>query len=153
MSSKGEVRLDAVLEGGEPQLHEARDLGLGKRLVRELGQRFAAPEGERLPELGRRSRRLRFHEIPAFGRKPLEPPGVDSLVVDPEHVPRRLRREHATVFWVDSLAQPGNEVLQHLRRSGRALLAPELLDQAVARHDLVGVKREEGEQRPLPSAA
>ena len=55
-----EVGVDAPLERDEPQLLETKDLTLGERLVRDVGERGAAPESECLAEeprrgLGRRS--------------------------------------------------------------------------------------------------
>jgi hypothetical protein len=43
-----EVGLEAFLERCEAQLLETGDLALGERLVGEVGERRAAPEGERL---------------------------------------------------------------------------------------------------------
>ena len=46
MTAQREVGIDAVLEAHEPQLFEMRALTQGERLG-ELGQRGAAPQGER----------------------------------------------------------------------------------------------------------
>jgi hypothetical protein len=45
-----EIGVDAVLQRAEPQLLETEDLTLGERLVRDVGERGAAPECERLTE-------------------------------------------------------------------------------------------------------
>ena len=50
MPAQGEVGLDPLLERREVQLLEPGDVVLGKRLVGELGERRAAPEGESNPE-------------------------------------------------------------------------------------------------------
>ena len=52
------VGLDPLLERGEPELLETPDRGLRERLIRELGERRAAPQRERLAELLGRLRRL-----------------------------------------------------------------------------------------------
>ena len=44
----GELALEPSLHGGQTQLLEARDLGLGEVLEREVGERRAAPECQRL---------------------------------------------------------------------------------------------------------
>jgi hypothetical protein len=44
MPAELELGVDPVLERGQPQLLQAADLVLRKRLVRELGQRAAVPE-------------------------------------------------------------------------------------------------------------
>ena len=50
VAAEREVGVDPVLERGEPQLREAGGLGRRERLLRELGERRAAPERERLAE-------------------------------------------------------------------------------------------------------
>ncbi len=47
---EGEVGVDPLLEGGQSQLLEAGDLRLCERLVGEVGERRAVPEGERLSQ-------------------------------------------------------------------------------------------------------
>src|SRR3954449_3020400 len=54
-----EVRVDARLEGREPEILQPRDLQLGEALVRELGERCAAPERERLAKRSRDAGRRR----------------------------------------------------------------------------------------------
>ena len=44
----GEILLDALLDAGEPEILEPRDLGLGEPRVGEIGERRATPERERL---------------------------------------------------------------------------------------------------------
>ena len=44
----GELALEAALERGQAQLLEPRDLALGEVLEREIGERRAAPERQRL---------------------------------------------------------------------------------------------------------
>ena len=64
-----EIRLDPLLERDGAQLLEPRDLGLGERLVEEVGERRAAPERERLAQ-----RALGRGGISAFERRPSRPP-------------------------------------------------------------------------------
>ena len=51
VAAEREVGVDTLLERAEPQLLEPRDLGLGERLVGEVGERRPAPQRERLAEL------------------------------------------------------------------------------------------------------
>ncbi len=44
-----DLRLEPVLERGQAQLVEPRDLVLEERLEREVGERWPAPERERVP--------------------------------------------------------------------------------------------------------
>ena len=92
---------------------------------------FAAPEGERLTELGRRSRRLRFDRRRPSAASALEPPGVDSLVVDREHVRRAAasRARHGLAGRFACVAGKRSFWSTLAAVEGR-LLAPELLDQS-----------------------
>jgi hypothetical protein len=47
MAVEGEVGFDPLLDGREPQVLEASDLGLREWFEGELGERRSAPEGER----------------------------------------------------------------------------------------------------------
>ena len=97
---------EALLERDEPQLLEPGDLALRKRLEREVGERRATPEAERLAERGGTFRRL---ELPRSGQRILEPDGIDALLVGPQHVARRPhldqlpaepRRRREMQFWM-----------------------------------------------------
>ena len=50
MAAQREVRLDPLLEGRKPDLVEPLDRALRERLVREVGERWAAPERQCLAE-------------------------------------------------------------------------------------------------------
>src|SRR5258705_12529523 len=58
VATEREVRLDPLLEGGEAELFEALDRRPREQFVRQVGQRWAAPEAERLPQEPRRLFRL-----------------------------------------------------------------------------------------------
>ena len=49
--SERQVGVDSLHKHREAHLLETRDLGLGKSLVGEVGERGPAPEPERLPQL------------------------------------------------------------------------------------------------------
>ncbi len=83
-----DLGLDAVLERGEPELVEPRDLRLEEALVREVGERRAAPERERVPERGGA---LRGRKRPRVVHEPLEATSVDRTRLRPKHVPGRAR--------------------------------------------------------------
>ena len=50
VTAERQVRLDAPLEGAQPQLLEPLDLGLREGLVGEVCERRASPESQRLAE-------------------------------------------------------------------------------------------------------
>ncbi|SEE50255.1 hypothetical protein SAMN05216533_2521 [Streptomyces sp. Ag109_O5-10] len=85
-AAERQVRLDPVLYGGQPQVFEARRLGLG---VREVGQRGATPQGEGLAEPGRGGQVVAGGE----GGPPGRGPGFELVCVhgvggDRDPVPR-----------------------------------------------------------------
>ena len=82
--------------------------------------------------------------------EPLEAPQVERVRLDLDQVAGRtgdedVRREH--------LAEVRDVRLEDVDRCLGRLLAPELVDQAIARDDLVRSGEEERKQRALPRAA
>jgi hypothetical protein len=66
------------------------------------------------------------------------------------HVPAAARLDP---FRAELAPQAGHGALEDLRRGLRRRLAPELVDQAVARHELVRVEQEQGEQSAVVAGA
>ncbi len=81
-----DVRRDPLLDGDEAKLVEPADLGLRPVLERELGERRAAPEVERLRGAARVARPAARSARP---EQPLEAPRVDLVARHGEHVARR----------------------------------------------------------------
>src|SRR5437899_3096279 len=83
MAAECELRLGTLLDQSETQLRETGDLGLGERLVLELGQRLAAPERERLaqePGTARQIARARLvDEAAGAGEIELAGPELDPV--------------------------------------------------------------------------
>ena len=137
-----EVGIDPLLQGIQAELLEPADLALREALQLEVAERRAAPQRERLPQrLGSLPRIL----SPRILNEPLEATEIQLLGLDPEQVAGRLRDEHAGR---KELAELRDEVLERGRRRLRALLAPELLDDAIARQHLARVDQQEREERP-----
>ena len=86
MVAQLDLRLDPVLEGGQPELVEAGDLVLQEALEREVGERRPAPQRERVAQCGRA---LCGRQRPCVADEPLEPTGVDRPRVEAQHVPGR----------------------------------------------------------------
>src|SRR5947208_14182033 len=85
-----ELRLDAILDGGQPQLFEPADLRLCERFEGEISKRRAAPEGQTLLELrGARLRRL----APRLVDQPPESVEVELVALDAKLIAGRLRQE------------------------------------------------------------
>ena len=95
MLSAYEIRLDAVLERAVPGLFQPCDLPCGERLVRQIGERFAAPELERRAQqlAGASSVAARERSARLSG-EPLEALGVDLSRFCREHVAATPRHQH-----------------------------------------------------------
>src|SRR5205807_4586471 len=100
-------------------------------------ERRAPPERKRL--LG-----------PPFLGQPLEFVQVELARLDAERVTGTTRHQPTVA---ELFAQMGNAVVEDLRGCGRWLLAPQLVDQAAGRHDLVRVQEQKGEESLLFPAA
>ena len=57
-AAEGELRVDAILDGGDPQLLQARDRAGGESRVRDVGERRAAPQAEGLAQQRRTAGRV-----------------------------------------------------------------------------------------------
>ena len=141
--AKREIRLDPLLEGFEPKLLEPSDLGLRPGLVGELGQRLSSPERERLPQ-----HRVRVGRggSPRSPDELLEPEQVERPRIGSELVRRGGGPDH------DAAQRPAelqDVLLQDLRRGGGRSSAPQIVDQAVTRHELVRVEEQDREERTL----
>jgi hypothetical protein len=138
-----ELRLGVLLDEREPELLEPRDLRLRERLVRELGERLAAPGRERLREQPRPPRGVahsRFVDELPHARE------VELPRADVDEVAGRARLDR---LLAERLAELGDEVLERGDRGRRRLSAPERVDESVGRDDAARVEEEEREERAL----
>jgi hypothetical protein len=126
----GEIRVDPFLERCQAKLLEPGDVGLGKLLVLEIGQRSATPESERLVKELRSPSGL----LARLGHESLEPEQVELGFVEDEGVARSAGDKPRPA---ELLPQLGDIDLNRLRGRRWRALAPELVDQPVARDDLV----------------
>jgi hypothetical protein len=75
--AQGELGVDAVFQGGEPQVGEPGDLRLRERLEGEVGKRLSPPQRQCGVQQRRRLLRCGAQEGPRLPDQPLEPDGVD----------------------------------------------------------------------------
>jgi hypothetical protein len=153
MSAKQEVGVDPRTQRREPQLFQAPGLSLRERLCDEVAQRLAAPLGAGAAKhVGRVAHRA-FGEGPAtLLERTLESLHVDLRGVDSKDVPPWLRarqRHLVRAEGLECLAQAGHVDDDRMLRTRRWSLPPQLVDQEVARDDLVRMQHQEREQRPL----
>ena len=142
-----ELRLRPLLDEREMELLEPRDLLARERLVAELRQRLASPEGERVVEQGRAPHRLAraggVDEAPHAGQ-------VELLGLEPHEVARRARLDHVRA---ERLPQLGDEVLERRRRGRGRIVLPQRLEETVGRDDPSRLEQQHREQRALLRAA
>ena len=135
-----EVCVDAKLERLQPQLLEVAR-GSPGRLAGKVGEGRSPPERKRLSEQRRRLRRL--------GRAGLldEPPEaveVELVRLDAQEVAWRPRHQPLP----ELPPEPQDVVLQRPGRRGRRVVAPDAVDQALARDDVVRLEQQQGCDRP-----
>ena len=149
VAAEREIDVDALLEGALPKLLETQDLGLRERLVREVGERRAAPQLEGLPEDGRR-RLLVLHRPSGarLGEKALEASDVHG---DALHVERIAGLAGDERRGAEKLTELRHRVLERRHRGLRHVGTPELLDEPIDPDGLAGAQGEEREQRALPA--
>jgi hypothetical protein len=83
VAAAGQVGLDPLLERYPTQLLEPGNLSLDERFVRQVGQRWPAPERQRSAQLPCRVMGIR---IPGLAQQPLEAPEIEFRAVDLQHV-------------------------------------------------------------------
>ena len=149
--AQGQVGVDPQLEGCEPDLLEPSDGCLREAFVREVHERRASPERQRFPEpLRRVGRQPAPEQAPSLVHQVLEAMEIEGVRLDPEDVARRPRRQHVGE---KRLAEARDVDAQRAGGDRGRVLAPELVDQLVAGHDLVGVQEEHGQERARLGAA
>jgi hypothetical protein len=136
MAARRQVALDRALGGGQVQLLEAADLAGRERLVGYIGKRRPAPQRERLAR----------HVV---GDERGEAHRVDVTVAEAQLVPAPAGDDlRAVAAGRQRLANLRDVELHHLGRRGRGILAPERLDESIARHRRALVQGQHGQQRP-----
>ena len=146
MPAELELGLEQLLPGGGPKLFETGDLDMRERLVREVGERCAAPQPKGFAQ--KASALLGFPAFCGLGHESLEAIEVDPVGVDVEHVSGCAR-----AYGVSSqcLAQLGHEVLEGADRRLWGFAGPELVDEPVGRYDLSGTEHQQSQEGALLS--
>ena len=155
VAAEREVDVDPLLDRGHAELLEAGDLRLRERLVGEVRQRRPAPQVERLAKSLGCARRV---PPPGDGNRhlelALETLRVERLGLGPQRIPPRpgrqdLARRPLGALRLEQPAQLSDVDLERVRRRRRWGLAPEGIDQPVARDRFVRVHEQDREQRTL----
>jgi hypothetical protein len=145
-----EVRLNPILERGEPELFDSRCFGLREVGIGKVAQGGAAAESKRRLELLRRLVGIASVEgAAALIGEPLEAVEIELVRIDLEDVTGRLRLQHPaevlTIGALEPFAKLRNVDLQGLSGRVGCLLSPEQIDQPVAGDDLVRMQQQDRE--------
>ena len=152
VAAERQVGVDALLQRRGVPLLEPGDLGLRERLVGNVGQRRPAPQRERLAQpRGGVGGSLARERLATLVREPLETIHVELAVLHLEHVAAAPRLKSLPVAVVERATQLADVVLQHLRGRRRRRLAPQRVDQPIARDRLVAMQQQQGENGALPA--
>ena len=145
-----QIGIDAVLDRRGARLLEPGDHRAGEGVVREVDERVAAPQGERVPEhVRRRLGVARVQRGASFCREPVEASRV-------ERVPRQVERVAPAAcrdsFLAERTSQPRDVDLQVVA-SRDALAAPDVLEELVGRHRVPLGQGEVDEERARTRAS
>ena len=149
-AAERELGVDPVHPCGEPQLLEATDLRLRELEQRKLLQRRTTPQLQRCRECRGRDFGVARRELPAaLVGEPLEARAVELVRPRVEQVAARPRLEDAVG---EAASEPRDRDLERVRRVARPV-AEELLENPLARHDLVRAEEQQCEECVLALAA
>jgi hypothetical protein len=153
MAAEEEVRFDPGAESVEPPILEMRGGRPRERLVLEVGERASTPKPEGGAKyFGSPSRIARLESRPTLTDEVLELLEVELARFQSKHVPRRLRDENGCAVG-KHLAKTRYVRLQRHPGVLRWRLAPELVDEPIARDELVRPEQKDRENSSLLRAA
>jgi len=129
--SQGQLSVDPVFEGGQPQLRQPGDRGRRERGVRDIGQRRAAPLAERPGQQRRGLRQAPIGQRTApRAHLLLEDARVYANLVHHEPVTGRAELHGVPA---GRAAQPRDQRLHRVGGVGRPLTVPQVLGQPLHR--------------------
>ena len=154
MATERQLRLDHLLQRGHPPVLKPGHLLACERLGGEFPQGHTAPQRQSPLQCPNAALRVARIQLAApLGQKPLKPPRIHSLGVEPQLVAVLTRhhqaRRGAARPRAQRLAQSRNVDLQRLGGRGRRTPTPQLVDQPVRAQPLVDVQQQHRQQRPL----
>jgi len=142
--AESEIGIDPFLECRQAKLLEPRDLGLREWLPGKVGERCAAPEREGGAESVRSARCVPGSERASpFLAQADELEHVDGVRLDDQSITGRCRLEGAFRHQLPELRDVNLEGIA--RRVGR-LVAPQRVDEAIARDDTICIQEQNRQQ-------
>ena len=150
VTAQAKLDVDAVLHAREPQLVQTRRLVANEQHAVEIGERFAAPQLERRGEVAGCATELTLgRRAPPVGHEPLEPVGVELVVVDRKPVAGLLCQKPALGKCPPELRDVD---MQDAARRDRRRAVPYRFDEGVGARAPATPEHEGCEQRPGPAA-
>ncbi len=135
MATTGEISVDPPLERDEAKLLQPPDRRLGERLIGDIRERSAVPERECLPQLRGGNGRL---GVASVLDEPLEPMEIELVRLHSQEVAGRAR-DHE-LLPAERLPQLRNAHAEGGRACRGRMVSPQIVDQPIRGHDLVGVE-------------
>ena len=140
VAAEGKLAISQIHQRAQPLLLQLRDLVARERLEEHIGEGGPAPERERLAVgtpsplelVARRKPPPLRHELAETRR-------IDGVLVDSQKIAGRARLDRLGTKLAAELRDVG---LNELRRRRRRSFAPQLVDQAFARDDLVRMEQQ-----------
>ena len=152
MAAEREISVDPLLQRREPLFLEAVDLcPVGDRM-RDVGERGAAPESERLVQQLRSAGRIAPLEcVLALGGKTLEAIAVNCVGIGSDDIAGSVRLQYAigSALGLERLPEPRDRTVHGSRSGVWRSFAPDSVDQPLEGNDLVRVQEQESEDGPL----
>jgi hypothetical protein len=146
-TAAGELRVVAKLERGEAQLLEPLGLRGAPRLLRQVGERRAAPDCEGFAQVvGRIVRAAGLEGRSAALERALEAVEIELLMADDDAVPAAGGLD---TVGAERAAQPVHVDLQRLQRGRGRRFAPDPVDELLGRDDASAVDEQQREQPTL----
>jgi hypothetical protein len=151
VTTERKLGLDSILGGRQPQLLEPGGLDPSEWSIGEIDERGPAPQRERFAQLLSRLRGVACREVgPCLLDDALEPIRVQLPGLDAKQVAGTAGDEQ---LGLQEPAQLRDAVLDDLGRCRRRIALPELVNQAIARDDLVCMQQENRQQLALAHSA
>ncbi len=143
----GQLRGDPQLGGVQAPLGQAFGLRVDERRRRDVGQRAAPPERERLGEQADRALRISGRKrAPTVMDQGVEDLEVAVRVAQAELIARSAGPQDAAVGVVHEMAQPVHVDADQVGRPGGRRVPPHLADQHVDRNDLPGPDQQDRQE-------
>jgi hypothetical protein len=148
--SEREIAVDPVHQRRQPQLVELRHLVAPVRLEQQSGEGRAAPERNGFAqELGSRLELAHGCALTRGRKKLLHVREVEFVGIDTKAVAAVRGRNRVETVTGQCLPQLRDVDVDRLSRGGRRRLTPELVDQALARDELVRMQKQDPQDKPL----